>query len=494
VRSVVAGRESVSRETHPRPRAPAAPAASGDYDGAVPGAPEGNPLELSPSEMRRLGYAAVDAVIADMEQLAAGPAARLADPGDLWDRLGEPPPEAPADPVALLERVMREVVPTGVRPHHPGMFAYVPPSPTFPGAVADFVAAGANLFAGTWQGGPAAAVVEETVLGWFRDLLGLAPTARGVVMSGGSAANLVAVTVARDRHLAETPDRVAYVSDQSHSSIGRALAITGMRTTRTVGVDADYRMTASALAAAVAADRADGRVPWLVAANAGATNTGAIDELPAIAGVCEEHGLWLHVDGAYGGFAALTDRGAAALRGLELADTLVLDAHKWLFAPLGAGIVYARDGADLERTFAVRPEYLGDAHEIGGVDFADRAFELSRPFRALKIWFTIKTFGLAEVRRAIDSGIDLAALAARLVEASPALELVTPPSLGTLTFRSTRGVPAEAIVRAVAASGRGFLSSTVLSGERVVRMCVLVHRASEASVRGVLEAAESATG
>ena len=446
-------------------------------------------LDLSPERMREIGYAAVDEVVAHLTGLAAEPAFVPA-PHRLGDRVRELPPEAGADPVGLIRRLRGDVLGPGVRNHHPGMMAYIPVAPTFPGAVADLLAAGLNVFAGSYVSGPGAAEVELTVLGWFRDLLGLDPAAEGVIASGGSIANLVGLAVARERGR-QGDGRVAYTTADAHSSVGRALRLLGIRHVHEVAMDAGFRMEPAALDAAIREDAGRGLVPWCVVAAAGTTNTGAVDPLPAIAPICAEHGVWLHVDAAYGGFLALTDRGRAAMPGLELADSLVLDAHKSLYCPLAAGIVYARNGADLERTFAVRPEYLKDMDETAGVHFADRGPELSRPFRALKVWLTVKTFGLAEIRAALDRSLELGQLAGELIDASPRLNLVTGPSLGVVNFRSAAGILVERMLDRIVAGG-GYIAPTVVAGEPTARICVLGHRTDEDAVRRVVAAAESA--
>jgi aromatic-L-amino-acid/L-tryptophan decarboxylase len=448
---------------------------------------------MSADEMRALGYAAVDAIVEHMSGIRDMPAYTAGDAGALEQSLGGPPPVDGCDPRDLIATVVSDALHTGTRTDHPGMLAYVPNHPTFPGAVADFLAAGANVFAGSWQGGPGAAVVELTVLRWICELLGLDASTAGVIQSGGSMANLVGLAVARDTHLPGVgADRVAYVSSQSHSSVTRALSLLGIDHVREVPVDAGYRLRADELARAADRDRVAGLLPWCAVAAAGSTNTGAVDDLPAISAVCRERDLWLHVDGAYGGLIALGDRGRAVIRGLELADSLVLDAHKSLFVPLAAGLVMIRDGGRLERTFTVRPEYLEDAYRLGGVSFSDRGPELTRPFRALKLWMTIRAFGFERIRQSLDTGLELAELAATLIERSDRLDVVTGPWLGIVTFRSTFGVPALALVEAVVASGRGMISTTVLGGETVARLCVLGHRTRAVDVERVLEAAAAA--
>ena len=453
---------------------------------------EASALDLSAEQMRTLGYAAVDLMVEHMTGIGARPAYAPPDPERLWTQLGGPPPQDGGDPTELLREAMGLVIGCGIRADHPGMLAYIPNHPTFPGAVADFAASGANIFAGSWQGGPGAAVIELAALGWIRESLGLDEASEGVLQSGGSMANLVGLAVARDRHLAGESGRVAYASGQAHSSVGRALNLLGVPPAREVGVDDGYRMRPDLVDAAATADRAAGRVPWCVIAAAGATSTGAVDDLRELSRVCRRHGMWLHVDGAYGGFLALSERARPLLAGVDLADSFVLDAHKSLFVPITAGIVFVRTPGLLERTFAVRPDYLHDAYSLGGTSFSDRGPELTRPFRALKLWLTIRTFGFRRLTAALDRGLDLAALAADQIERSPSLELVTGPWLGIVTFRSTAGVPAERIVEAVAASGLGVISTTVLAGETVARACVLGHRTTAERVQAVLAAAAEA--
>jgi aromatic-L-amino-acid/L-tryptophan decarboxylase len=452
---------------------------------------EPSALDLSVEEMRALGYAAVDAVVEHMSGIGSRPAYSPPDPDLLWSALGGPPPREGGDPVALMRRAMGSVLGCGIRADHPGMLAYIPNHPTFPGAVADFLASGANVFAGSWQGGPGAAVLELAALGWIRDMLGLTGAAEGVLQSGGSMANLVGLAVARECHLPGASGRVAYATGQAHSSVGRALATLGLPAAQEIEVDDGYRMRPDRVDEAASADRAAGRLPWCVIAAAGATSTGAVDDLAELARVCRRHGMWLHVDGAYGGFLGLTDRGRRLMAGLELADSLVLDAHKSLFVPLTAGIVFVRQPGLLERAFAVRPEYLHDAYALGGTNFSDRGPELTRPFRALKLWLTIRTFGFQRLAQVLDRGLDLAALAASEIERSGRLELVTGPWLGVVTFRSADGVAAERLVEAVAASGRGVISTTVLAGEMVARACVLGHRTSAEDVRAVIGIADA---
>jgi hypothetical protein len=251
------------------------------------------------------------------------------------------------------------------------------------------------------------------------------------------------------------------------------------------------------LAAAIDADAAAGRVPFLVIANAGTTSTGAVDDLPAIGALARARGLWLHVDGAYGAFAVLTERGRAAMPGLELADSVTLDPHKWLAMPFEVGCLMVRDGAALERAFELHPEYLQEfGPERRAVNFADRGLQLTRASRAIKVWLSVQAFGLDAFRAVIDRALDLTLEAQHAIDADDRLELVTPASLGVVTFRR-RGLPGEEraavddrnerIVAALAAAGDVLLTSTVIRGRYAIRLCVLNHSSTWDDVRYALD-------
>ena len=260
--------------------------------------------------------------------------------------------------------------------------------------------------------------------------------------------------------------------------------------------DETRRLSPDLVAAAVEADRKEGRRPFAVLANAGTTNTGAVDPLHELARLCGEKGLWLHVDGAYGGFAVLTDRGRTLLEGIGEADSITLDPHKWLYQPYEAGCVLVRQGELLRRAFQILPDYLQDAAASEGeVNFADLGIQLTRSARALKIWLSLKTFGVDAFREAIDRTLDLALEAQSRIEAAEEFELLSPAMLGIVCFRRRfEGVDDEVeleqanagLVRLLAESGEGMISSTRLDGRYALRLCVLNHRSSGADVDRVL--------
>ncbi len=461
-------------------------------------------LGMSADDMQRLADAASRRLIERIGRLRGERPWRGATRAELEPLLREPAPEEGRDPVAVLERALDDVLPVAARVDHPRFFAFVPSAPTWPGVIADFVAAGHNIFQGTWLGSAGPSALELVVLDWFREWIGYPEGAGGLFTSGGSAAILDALVAAREYHSA--PGRPAiFLSDQSHSALERAARIVGVRPEGVFRIpsDDDFRLPVTALAAAVGRARAQGFVPIAVCANAGTTNTGAVDPLAAIAGFCREQGVWLHVDAAYGGFAVLCERGRELLAGIAEADSISLDAHKWLFQPFEAGCVLVRDVRTLERAFSVQPEYLQDTR-LGSeqVNFADRGYQLTRSFRALKVWMSIQTFGLRRFREAIAQGIELADRAGRYVRTSAALELLSPPSLGIVCFRfRPRGAewpPAkldalnEALQARVIGSGTAMISSTRLRGAYCLRLCIMSHQTDWSDVEATLSFIEAA--
>jgi len=457
----------------------------------------GDPLWLDAKTMRDLGHRAVDAVV-DLLDDAAAPPVRRATAAEMAERILPGAPEHPSPFDELLERLSGDVLPYGCRHGHPAFFAFIPSDGTFPGAIGDFLASALNVFTGTWLGSAGGSHVERVVLGWFKEWIGYPPTAGGILLSGGSAANMTALACAREALLgAMTETAVAYVSDQAHSSLARAARTLGFRPdqVRVLPTDAGFRMRPGVLAAAVEADVRAGRQPLFVAATAGTTNTGAIDPLSELSAFCRSRGLWLHVDGAYGAFAALTDRGREALTGLAEADSVTLDAHKWFFQPYECGCLLVRDERRLRDAFSIMPDYLSDATG-GEVDFADLGLQLTRNWRALKVWLSVSYFGLAAFRRAIDRAIDIAADTQLRIEQTPELELLSPANLGIVAFRR-RGEPGEdeatvtqrnaALVAGLETSGAAFVSSTRLCGRYAVRICVLNHSSGAEHVGRVLD-------
>lgn len=488
-------------------------AASGGGEGRTGGRSDGadavnrtpaSGLDLTPGEMRRLGYAVVDLLMDRYAGLREGPVWQGGRRGELEALLREPPPQEGRNADEVLERAVSQILPRAGRIDHPRFLAFVPSSPTWPSVLADFLTTGFNIFQGTWLESAGPSQVELVVLDWFREWLGLPDSGGGVLTSGGSAANLGAMLVARE--VAGNPDSpVVYMSDQGHSSLERAARIVGVpaEAVRKLPTDRHFRLDARELERALQEDRAGGRSPMCVCASAGATNTGAVDPLKEIAGICGEHDVWFHVDGAYGGFAILTERGKDALRGIELADSVTLDPHKWLFQPYETGCLMVRDTSLLEAAFRILPEYLQDV-DLGmeHVNFADRGLQLTRSFRALKIWMSIQILGLDAFGSAIDEAMDIAGEAERHIRASDELELLSPATLGVVCFRYRPAALDDAreletlnarIQDRIVESGFAMMSSTRLLGEYSLRLCILNYRTKWDDVRETLQRIE-ATG
>jgi aromatic-L-amino-acid decarboxylase len=463
---------------------------------------EASDLLMTPEEMLSLAHAASEIVVERVRELPSSRAWRGASRAELEPLLREPPPEEGRPPLEVMRRAVRDVLPVAARVDHPRFFAFVPSCPTWPGVMADYLASGFNIFQGTWLGSGGPSQLELVVTEWFREWLGYPEGAGGLFTSGGSAASLDALVAAREH--AGAPERPAVLmSDQSHSALERAARIVGVRPHAVIKVASDerFRIRMDELRRAIDGARDSGLTPVAVCANAGATNTGAVDPLDEMADLCDREGIWLHVDAAYGGFAVITDRGRTLFEGIERADSVTLDAHKWLFQPFEAGCLMVRDVRRLEGAFSVHPEYLQDT-ELGmeHVNFGDRGLQLSRSFRALKVWMSVQTFGLAAFRRAVGRGMELADRAAAYARESDVLEMLSPPSLGVVCFRfRPRGSQMDEralealnadIQERVIGEGVAMMSSTRLKGTYALRLCIMNHHTTWNDVRETLQAIE----
>lgn len=450
--------------------------------------PELLPLQLSNDQMRALGSRALDLVIRHFEHNRDDSVAQTLTRAQTEALLRTPLPEDGTPVNDLLDILERDVFPNSFKADHPRFYSFVPSPTNFVSVVGDFLTSGHNVFAGHWLASSAASQIELNVLDWLKELCDLPPEGGGILVSGGSMANLSAIATAREARLGGPNERaVVYCSDQTHSSMAKGLRIIGFRPEqrRTVATDDAFRLSIPALEAAIAADRAAGRLPFCVVANGGTTNTGAVDPLDALADLCEREGLWLHVDGAYGAAAVLTERGRAALAGLGRADSITLDPHKWLFQPYELGCLLVRDAEVLRNAFRVEEDdhadYLADVrrHVEQDVNFFERGVQLTRSFKALKLWLSMRTFGLSEFRRAIDVGFDMADLAERTLRADGRWAIVTPSQMGVLTFRWQDASAPDAeidritqqTVELMREDGYALVMSTALRGRPALRMC-----------------------
>jgi glutamate/tyrosine decarboxylase-like PLP-dependent enzyme len=449
-------------------------------------------FEPDAEEIRRLGYRVIDLVAEHLAGLPSQPVFRPFPHKRALALLDEPLPAAgiPAD--EILDRFAREILPYPFGNGHPRFAAWVNGPPVVLAVLAEALAAAMDpSVAG---GNHAATYVEHQVLGWLRQLVGFPADAGGLLVSGGSAATLTALAVARYRATDGAvrtagldqggAPLVLYASEQGHSAIvkaAEALGI-GVDNVRTIGVDAAWRIDVAALDAAVRDDVGAGRRPFAVAVSAGTVNTGAIDPLSAVRELCDRHGLWMHVDAAYGGPAILTRRYRDELEPLARADSLALDAHKWLYVPYAAGAVLVRDAGLMRATFSRVASYLTQEADPGGVIwlpwFSEYGLEQTRPFRALKVWMALLLYGRAGYARAIERDCEHAELLGRLVDDDPDLELVA-RNLSVVCLRCRPpGVDPDGlddlnarVLRDVQLGGEAFVSSTILRGAFVLRAC-----------------------
>ncbi len=453
--------------------------------------------------MRVFGHRVVDILIDHLETLRDRPVSIQKPRAELDAKIGEFS-DAPASPEEVLALTEREVLGEITTVDHPRFYAFVPGPGSFVGAMADALASGFNVFAGHWLAASGPGAVELQTIDLLRQACGLPAGAGGLFVSGGSMANLSALAAARAVKLGgPDPAAMIYLSDQAHSSVAKGLRVLGFATSqvRTVVVDEKLRMDTKALHQAIVEDQQAGKRPFCVVASAGTTNTGAVDPLEDIAALCKANDIWLHVDGAYGAAAALTERGRSALRGLHLADSIALDPHKWLFQPFEIGCVLVRDMRHLRQAFAVHPEdnadYLADVGRMAEreVVFYEHGVQLTRSFRALKLWMSLRIFGLAAFRATIDRGIALAEEVEMMLRADRRWDVVTPAQLAVVTFAprlANRSVAecnavVERAVERLTTDGYAMVTSTQVRGRTVLRFC-LIH--PDARLDEVRETAE----
>ncbi len=460
-------------------------------------------LEMDAEAMRHAGYRVVDWLIDRHTAMRSSPLGRELKREETEHLLREPMPEEASSFGRVFEEYAAKVAPNAVPLDHPRFFAFIPSAPNFVAVLADALVAGTNVFAGTWLESSGPSQVELIVLDWFKQMLGLPQSAGGVLVSGGSVANLTALAAARRAILNDdTSHAVVYFSNQTHASVDRALRVLGFREgqIRRIATRGDLRCDTVALARTLAVDRANGLKPFAVVGNAGTTNTGAVDPLAEMAEVARREGLWFHVDAAYGGFAALTERGRRQLAGIEQADSVVLDPHKWFYCPFEVGCVLVRDARRLRETFRILPDYMRDVvREEREINFCDYGVQLTRSFRALKVWMTVKTFGARRLREVLDQCLDLAEYGAQLFARSPRLEILAPPQLAVFVFRYVpEKIPVtdreaflnrfnERLQDRIIAGRELMISSTRLGERFVLRFCVLNHRTRKDDVRAAFD-------
>ena len=472
------------------------------------------PLALDATTFRALGHRLVDQVAQFLESIPQGPVTRDESPSAVRDalNLSGPLPESGTDPASLLEQTAQLLFDHSLFNAHPRFFGYVTASPAPIGVLADFLASAVNANLGAWRLAPAATEIESQVVRWIAELIGYPADCGGLLVSGGNMANLVCFLAARaaksdwdvrSNGIAEGGARRlrVYASAETHTWIQKAADISGVGTEsiRWIATDLKLRMNVSALRRQIEADRAAGDLPFMVVGTAGSVSTGAVDPLPDIRAVCDEHRVWFHVDAAYGGFAAAVPEAPEDLRALVQADSVAVDPHKWLYAPLEAGCALVRDPETLRAAFSYHaPYYYLDERAINYVDYGPQN---SRGFRALKVWLALKHVGAAGYRRMIADDIRLSRALADAVTASDELQLVT-QDLSITTFRyvprdlrTAVGDPSvearlnilnQTLLDRLQRGGEAFVSNAVVNGCYLLRACIVNFHTEEEDVDALI--------
>ena len=475
----------------------------------MPEKPPSPYVDMDADEFRRHGRALVD-WIADYLEQSARPVLSKVKPGDIRRAL---PPAAPEQPESFDDIFMdfqRILLPGVTHWNHPGFFAYFATTGSAPGVLAEFLAAALNVQAMLWRTSPAATELEEVVLSWLRELIGLPATFEGVIYDTASISSLHALAAARDMRVprvmelgladrADVTPLCVYCSEQAHSSIDKAVMLIGLgqASLRRIPTDEQFRMRPDMLRAAIARDRADGRTPMAVVATVGTTSTTSVDPVEAIAEICARESVWLHVDAAYAGVAAIIPEMRHILRGAEHADSLVVNPHKWLFTPFDLSAFYCRRMDVVRAAFSVIPEYLKTAEAGQARNLMDTGIQLGRRFRALKLWMVLRYFGAEGIRSRLAEHMRLARLFAQWVDEDDDFERLAPVPFSVVCFRARprHGSWPEAsldqlnerLLDDVNASGEVFLSHTRLDGRFVIRLAVGHLRTTEHHVRRAWE-------
>ncbi len=440
------------------------------------------PIEPEPDDRAALERAVSAFVNRFLDERATAQVVHGPADAALVGRLLAAPSEAGVDINDLLGLV-EQATETGFDTASPRFLSYIPSGALYSAALGTYLGAVLNRYTAGSHAAPGMVAMEESVIRWMTSLFGLGDGAGGVLLSGGSLANLTAIVTARSRLGERFDDGVVYSSERTHHSIAKGARIAGIAAgrVRLIPTDVRLRMNPAALEAAITSDVDDGLRPMMIAATAGTTDTGAIDPLHRCADLATAHGAWFHVDAAYGGFFQLTDRGRARLTGVERADSITVDAHKSLFLPFGVGGLVVRNVEHLVDAHEGRGAYMQDVVDGDLPHYLSMGPELTRPNRGLPLWLALNLHGVDAFRRTLDSMLDLTERAASRLSEIPNLELVTEPELSIVAFRSTAGNDATAgIQQALNGSGRFHVSSTTISDRLWIRLAFLSQRTTAA--------------
>jgi len=445
---------------------------------------------MDPREFKESGHALVDRIGAYLEEVEGRALFPDVTPAHLEKLFDAPLPEDPTPTVELFRELEAKLLPYCAHVNHPGYFGLITPTPTPIGILGDLLASALNQNLGAWTIGPSAVAMERRTVRWLADLVGYGPRAGGNLTSGGMMANFIGLKLARDAVSSDRAqheglrDRWAvYTSEERHVSVDKSVDAVGLgrESLRVLPTDDRFQVRLDALEAAIAKDRAQGVKPLCIVGIGGATNTGAVDDLRALRKIADRERMWVHVDAAYGGGMLISARRPGVLAGLELADSVTIDPHKWFYAPLDAGAILVKDGSQLTRSFGMKPAYLVDEMDEEGERYAYYAhgFEQSRRFRSLKVWLSFKRYGTKEIGRWIDANVDLAERLHELCSKSQDFVSAVKPRMSAVCLRyAAEGLAEEEaarihreVSRAIEKQGRFWFSTTALKGRSHFRIC-----------------------
>ncbi len=445
-------------------------------------------LSLSKEEMRAYGYQIIDHIVTHFDTQEEKNPVTTASRKDMEALLLEDVPMEATDAQAVLNDVMEKIMPNSTIVSHPKSYSFVPGPSNYISTMADTLATGFNVFSGGWAASPAAAELEIVTMGWLLKMFGFpSEMGGGLFTSGGSMANLTALVTARRVKCGDDFSKaIIYLSDQAHSSNIKAIRVLGFKKEqiRIIPTDIEFKIGVNKLKNAIAKDRLEGLQPFCMIASAGTTNTGTVDPLDTIAEICKTEDMWMHVDGAYGGAAILGTHGKELLKGIEKADSLTVDPHKWFYQPYEMGCLIVKNHKWLSETFTEKPEYLRDVEgNESEINFYDHGIQLTRRFRALKFYMSVKTFGLNSFKAAVQYNLELAEKVEGILRKSAEWEVISPATLAVINFRynpigknfSEKELDAlnQEISKQVISSGEALLVTTVLQGQVVLRMCLI---------------------
>lgn len=457
-----------------------------------------NKLLFDKVTMQKLGYRVVDMIVNHLTELPEKSATKQKTRTELESIFREDIPEQGMNPMELLDMVEKEVFANIMHIDHPRFFAFVPGPSNYMGALADFLTSGFNVIACDWLEASSAAQIEMVVIKWLADIFKLPKTASGIFVSGGSMGNFMALVLAVYHQKKSNKIKVIYCSDQTHSSVERGVTIMGKERMelRKIKSDTTYKLDIVTLKKAIEKDKKENRQPLAIFASAGTTNTGAVDDLMDIVDLCKIEDLWCHVDAAYGGAGILDERQKHLYEGIEGVDSMVINPHKWWFQPIEAACFLVRQSHHLKDVFYIMPEYLKDIDlSEEEINYGNYGIQLTRSFKALKLWMSLKTYGLNNFREAVKIGINLAELAEQEIKKYANWTIMSSPKLGIINFqyqptklsKKQTNQLNKAIIDKIVQSGFAMISSTLLDGHLVIRLCIINPRTTETDIKETIK-------